>query len=321
MWLKQLRRRWLGNPSSPGRGGAGRHHPRGRPGVERLEERAVPTTFPTVASGDVTTLRADLLVAATDHTADVINLAANGTYDLTDALPTAAGPSGLVVTGTANVTINGNGSTIVRDGAAAPFRLWFIDSGTTVVMNSLTLTDGEVAGAGTAAQGAGLFDNGARLTLTGVTVKNDFAVGNHGDAATKGRGFDAQGGGLYANGGNLTLNNSSFLHDAAAGGDGTTTGAGAGAAGGNAQGGGAYVSGATLTVTNSIFGAAATNAPNFAAGGAGRFGGTPSRGGDGGSGQGGGLYALNSNVTISGSFLGNGVNSNLFSNVAAGGTG
>jgi hypothetical protein len=109
------------------------------------------------------------------------------------------------------LTISGNGTSRVFD---------LTGSGAIVTLANLTIANG------LATQGGGIENAADKLTLKGVTLSNDQAVG--------GAGADAQGGGIY-NGStaSLTVHDGVFTNDVAQGGDGVS-GSSAGTASGGA---------------------------------------------------------------------------------------
>src|SRR5664280_2473956 len=151
-----------------------------------------------------------------------------------------------------NITINAsalaNGIQIDGNGQS---RIIQVNGNTTVVLNSLTLINGAVAGAN-----GGTFENGGDGTGGGIynagtlTVNNSPLANNSG---TGGRGAHGagpgSGGGIY-NAGTLTVNNSTLANNSGNGG-GDAGGNGLGY-GGSGYGGGIYNVG-TLTVNNSTF--------------------------------------------------------------------
>ncbi len=88
---------------------------RGRPVLEMLEDRLVPTMF-NVGAGDVAGLIADVNTANSNGQSNVITLTAS-TYDLTAINNFWYGPDGLPAI-SSNLAINGNGATLQRATAA-----------------------------------------------------------------------------------------------------------------------------------------------------------------------------------------------------------
>jgi predicted outer membrane repeat protein len=186
---------------------------RSRPGVEQLEERAVPATFTVNSLADIlnpgagtVTLRSAVQSANTTAGNNTIVFTQPGTYRLT-ALGTAnetdnvAGE--LAYTGTGNLTIvNNSGGRVVIDGGGLN-RVFDLNPGAqnttpfTVTFQGLTITDGSASpgdadigsGGGIRAQGA------ASVVLNNVTLSNNTAT--------------ADGGGIALESiGTLTINNS-----------------------------------------------------------------------------------------------------------------
>ena len=180
---------------------------------------------------------------------------------------------------TTNLAISGNAST----------RVFNIQSGMTVTITGLTITNGRSAGA----NGANSFCNGS--TPAGPTA---------GGSAT---------GGAILNAGNLTLSNCILAGNKVIGGDGGSgeniicSGGGnaySGGNGGNAQGG-AVFNGGTLNLIGCTM---MNNSATGGWGGNGGYGGafyTAYSGGSGGSGSGGGIYSTGVVVTVSCTFTGN----------------
>ena len=179
---------------------------------------AFPYTVPASASGLLTFA---ITCANSNATDDVINLT-DSTYTLTAANNNdgSLGNNGLpaiVDASTAGtLTINGNGATITRDGAAANFRLFYLPSGADLTLDSLTLSNGHVR------VGGAIFNDGGTLTLTNSTLSGNLAV------------YD--GGAIFNNGGTLTLTNSTLTGNTANDTD---------------SGGGIFNNGGTTTLTNS----------------------------------------------------------------------
>ncbi|HTU92269.1 MAG TPA: hypothetical protein VMF69_19465, partial [Gemmataceae bacterium] len=153
MWLAQLRKRWFGTPRAARRSRLRATPPRRRLMLERLEDRIVPAgPVISVGNSDVAGLIAAINTANTDGQPTTINLAANGTYNLTkinnyDLVNGLKGANGLPqITG--NVTIQGNGATIERSSAAGTpaFRLLDVESCGNLTLNNLTIEGGEESG-------------------------------------------------------------------------------------------------------------------------------------------------------------------------------
>ncbi|MCE9534332.1 MAG: hypothetical protein K8T89_24900, partial [Planctomycetes bacterium] len=144
-----------------------------RPRLEILEERECPAIF---NPADATALIAAFTTANTNNQADVINLAPNTVYTLNAAIPD-------VVQDSANpantITLNGNGATIARSGAAPAFRIFNITDGR-LTINSTTITGGSVAGFGggiRVADAAGNNGTNDNLVLRNSTVTGNTTIG------------------------------------------------------------------------------------------------------------------------------------------------
>jgi CSLREA domain-containing protein len=204
-------------------------------------------------AGEQCTLRAAIQETNSAPTDDTINfsftLPATSIITLNSVLPDIAG----------NLAINGpsaNLLTVQRNtaGGTPDFRIFTINSGTTVAMTGMTIANGRVG-----ITGAGIRNNGA-LTLTGC-----YLFGNHAEQA---------GGAIFNSGTSLTLNDCKIggtspgqPNSATGGGGGINNGAGTlsisgGSIVGNSDGG-VFVAGGTA----SIDGVVITN--NSAAGGGG----------------------------------------------------
>jgi hypothetical protein len=185
---------------------------------------------------------------------DTITLAANTTFVLTAADNTTDGATGLpVIKARNNLTILGNGDTIERSSASgtAAFRLLDVASGGSLTLENLTLQNGLAFGAGAAAEGGAVHNQGT-LVLNGVTVQANAAQGSDGTDRGKGDGRpgqDATGGAIWSSG-SLTLASGTVVQNNwAVGGHGGPTPRGWPGSGGNAGGGGVYVAAGTASLT------------------------------------------------------------------------
>ncbi len=257
--------------------------------LEPLEGRALLASY--TAAG-VSDLIADITDANTNGGANTITLKAATTapYVLTTVDNTTDGATGLpVIAANDNLTIDGGGDTIERSivSGTPDFRLFDVAIGASLSLQSLALQGGSATGAGVSAEGGAIFSQGA-LTLTGVTVQNNQAVGIAGvpglPSSPAGPGGNAFGGGLYVAGGTAALYNATLSSNTALG------GAGGPAAsesthiqgtGGNAFGGSLEVAGGTVTLSGD------TLSSNVAQGG---HGGNGIRDGNEGAGDGGNGY-------------------------------
>jgi hypothetical protein len=314
MWFHSL---WASWKSARSRGWRPQPRParrRTRLILDHLEDRALPSAY---SAASVSDLIADINAANTAGGANTITLTAPTTspYVLTAVDNTAAGATGLpVIAANDNLTILGNGDTIDRSTVSGTpgFRLVDVAAGASLTLQNLTLQGGLATGVGVSAEGGAIYSQGA-LTLSGVTVQNNQALGNNAPNYTQPTpGGNAFGGGIYVAGGTATLTNATLFSNTAAGGQGALT-VGSDSStqpvpGGNAFGGGLYVAGGTATLTN------VTLSSNTAAGAQG--GDTYSiygRGGAGGNGFGGGLEIAGATVSLT--------SCTLSSNTAQGGKG
>jgi hypothetical protein len=127
-----------------------------------------------IPNGDVTALKAALVAANGNGQADVINLAAGGTYTLTTIDNSSNGANGLPViandAGGLDLTINGNGATIQRNAepGTPELRILQIGIGAEVNCNGLTVRSGKVVnGVFPENSGAAILVSQATLTLIG----------------------------------------------------------------------------------------------------------------------------------------------------------
>ncbi len=180
--------------------------------------------------------------------ADTLNLATGCTYTLTTHASTSFGFTGLpAIEG--DLTIAGDGSTIARSGAAAPFRLITVSAGASLRLEDLTLTGGLAqggeggsargeenddggGGGGGAGLGGAIYNRGS-LQLVGVTVSSNTARGGDGGDAASDSGGDGGGGG---GGGGLGGAGGSSANADAGGLDGGSGGGGFGGSGGATNG-------------------------------------------------------------------------------------
>jgi hypothetical protein len=306
-----------------------------RPRLEPLEDRTLPSNIGT--AGDLVTA---IQTAVDTGGATMITLAANTPFDFTLSNNLSDGANALpVIHGgflPVSITIVGNGDTIERSGTA-PFRLFDVGWGGSLILQNLTLSGGLAQGTGSAAEGGAIYSSGT-LNLSGVTLQGNQAQGANGTnpnatvaGPAGGTGASGYGGGLYVAGGTATLTNDTISGNTALGGTGGTGGAGvahfksrpgqplsgtfffagSGGSGGEGSGGGLYVEGGTVTLNNDTF---SSNNANGGAGGGGGSGYHSANGGKGGAATGGGLdVEEGSTITLN--------NDTLVSNNANGGKG
>jgi hypothetical protein len=247
--------------------------------LEQLEDRALPSAY---TAGSVADLIADIKAANAVGGSNTITLAAGTTFTLTAVDNTADGATALpVIAAKDNLTIAGNGDTIARSnaGGTPAFRLLDLAPGASLTLQNLTLQGGLAWGDGVWAEGGAIYSQGT-LTLNGVTVQNNQALGEDGGQDQPGSG--AAGGGIYIAGGTCTLANVALNSNSAQGGNGGhhSRNATTSTVGGWGRGGGLYVAAGSVSLFST------TVDHNTAKGG---------HAGDGplssdGLGQGGGLY-------------------------------
>ena len=231
-------------PARPPRRARRRFSPQCLP-REQLEERAVPAVIPltvtSLADSGPGTLRQAIMTADAGATTNsyliTIERSASGTIDLKSVLPDLS----------RNITITGLGastSTVQRDPAASPFRIFTVDKGEPVNISGLTIKGGN-AGNG---NGGGL-DNAGTVTVSNSVFTSNIAgagggLANEsgGTASVSGSTFTSNGAGLgggLANNGTASVSGSTFTRNSA------SFGSGGGLA--NVLGGTARVSGSTFT--------------------------------------------------------------------------
>ena len=203
--------------------------------------------FPhTVAAGDVNDLIFSITCANNDLSDDVINLT-DSTYTLT-AINNSEGGSnnGLpAIRDAASVdtlTINGNGATITRDGAAPNFRLFYLELGADLTLDNLTLMNGAsasggsiyIAGSTLTVSDSTLFSNSAN-TGGAIFINNGIVTLTNSTLSGNSTSDPDSGGGIFINLGYLTLTNSTVAENSAPD-----------------TSGGIVLIGGTLTLNNSI---------------------------------------------------------------------
>jgi hypothetical protein len=233
MSLGKRHRHWLAfairgerPPASRRRGGV-------PPGLERLEDRTVLSSY---TASSVSELIADINASNKAGGSNTITLAPGKTFTLTAVDNTTDGASGLpVIASGDSLTIVGNGDTVERStgGGTPAFRLLDVAGGASLSLSGLTLQGGLASGAIPA--GGAILSRGS-LSLSGVTVQSNIAQGGVGNVA--------EGGGISSSG-SLTAQNCTVTRNQAIGGDASSRGQN----GGSGAGGGLYVSG-TAGLTN-----------------------------------------------------------------------
>src|SRR5262245_2085131 len=176
---------------------------------------------------------------------NTITLAPGARFTLTAADNWTDGATGLPVVAVGNnLTIIGNGDIIERGGASGTpdFRLLDVAAGAALRLTHLTVqggraTDNPLFGA---AAGGAVFNRGA-LTLDGVTVQNNVAVGQPGS--------DAIGGGIWSDGALTLTANTVVRNNQALGGGAAFLDPRIGSFAGGGFGGGLFVGGGTAVLT------------------------------------------------------------------------
>jgi hypothetical protein len=179
----------------------GRQRARARLSVEALEARNLLSTYTVdhladdlVGSGLNGSLRYCITNAANG---DAIQFGVSGTIDLTGALPDLSH----------SISVQGPGpdQLTVRRDTGGNYRIFTVNSGTTVILSGLTIANGYVVGL----DGGGILNNGT------LTVNNATVSGNMADDV-----FAGVGGGGISNNGTLTLTNSTVSNNLESGGSG-----------------------------------------------------------------------------------------------------
>jgi LPXTG-site transpeptidase (sortase) family protein len=199
--------------------------------------RAAPITVDTLADNESDgcgTNNCTLREAITDAgNGATINFSVTGTITLTSGQLTIDKDLTITGPGAVQLTISGGGS----------YRVFYIDSGATVIMSGLTIADGwELSG-----DGGGIFNQGT-LTITDSTLSyNTTSLGEGGGIFNEGaltitnstlfrnEAVSANGGGI-SNRGDLTITNSTFSDNKA-----------------HSGGGGAFIWTGSVTIENSTF--------------------------------------------------------------------
>jgi hypothetical protein len=250
MWLSQLCQCWLARTAGARRTPTPRRHGL-RLSLEPLEDRTVPSSF---TAANVSDLIADINAANAAGGSNTITLVAGTTFNLTEVNNTTDGATGLpVIAAKDSLSIVGNGDTIQRSTASGSptFRLFDVASGASLSLANMTLQGGvEVTynvsspngTFGPLAAGGAIFNQGS-LSLNGVTLQNNSALGNNGPTYS-----EALGGGIYSMSGSLTLTACTIQGNQAVGGD----AAAPVGSGGAAKGGGVYVFGGSASIANVI---------------------------------------------------------------------
>ena len=186
----------------------------GRPGVEALEDRLVPTTFHVTSvldDGSAGTLRWAVGQANANPGPDSIDFQVSGTVLLSGQLPAFTDAA------TTTVTAPSGGITLDAHGASS---IIFVQRGASVGLTGLTLVHGS-----SGSQGGGVFNEGT-LSLTDCTISGNTAAGFGGGvyntpsstltlASCTVSGNSAYAAGGIWNNGTLTLTNSTLSGNSA----------------------------------------------------------------------------------------------------------
>ena len=152
-----------------------------------------------------------------------------------------------------SVTISGPGANVLTVKSAGLFRVLTVNSGKTVTISGLTVTNGHLSGVN---QGAGIFNSGT-LTVIDCTISNNTAQDNGGGIRNDGSltvsgstftGNTSGGGGAINSTGPYLLSNSTISGNHSTG-----------------NGGGITIDGGTTTISNSTV--SGNSAPSFNSGG------------------------------------------------------
>lgn len=231
----------------------------------------------------ITNCTEEALLSAMDH-GGIVRFACDGTINLTRTLTNAF-----------DTTLDGNGHAVTISGMGQ-YRVFYVTNNTHLTLLNVRITDGRsVSG------GAGVYNDGGRLTILGCSFSNNLVQNFPWNIPTASVGSNVFGGALF-NSGWASIANSSFVSNTAAGGiggEGTNRSWTACGHGGNAGGGGNGFGGAIYNLGELVMSGCALfqNSAIGGAGGAGGRGGSGcigggdgGFGGPGGHGWGGGLF-------------------------------
>lgn len=197
---------------------------------ESLEVRRVLATFTVSSLFDAPvsdfgqhagTLRQAVYDANHTPGADVIDFAPNlaGTIELAVAEDLSVGASALVISSPIAIQGNSSGIMIGRSASAVEMRLFYVPVPGSLVLNSVSLTDGKIHGMdgsevgadGEEARGGAIYNQGSVQILSSTLYGNQ-AIG--GNSETGGYGGSARGGAIYNDGGTIFVSNSTFSGNA-----------------------------------------------------------------------------------------------------------
>ena len=226
------------------------NHRRRRPGRDRwsrkpcllvLEDRTLPSTLTVLNNAD----HGDGLLRA------AITNAQSGDQIIFD--PSLRGQTIALTSGELTIDksldLEGLGADQLAVSGNHQSRVFDISGAVTVTIAGLTITDGLAFTSTTPAQGGGILNHGADLTLDDVILTDNEALGA--DATSLGgTGSSVAGGGIYSFGGALTLTGASITNNQALGGNGASR-VGRGGDGGYAAGAGLYAVDGALDISGS----------------------------------------------------------------------
>jgi hypothetical protein len=215
--------------------------------------------------GDVADLQTKI-GTANSTPGTILSLGANCTYTITNANKDSAAGEGLKPISGA-MTIEGNGATIVRDGAAADFRIFHVNSSGDLTLQHLTVSNG--VSSGSPAFGGGIYNQGGKLTVVSSTISGNKAT------KTGTGGITAKGGGILTTG-TTSITDSTITGNIAsivASGTGSSRASGGGIA---AKGGSLKVRNTTISENSATASAADTSTVSASGGGIAVHGAPPS---------------------------------------------
>jgi predicted outer membrane repeat protein len=129
-----------------------------------------------VPSGATVELVEAVNQANANNDASIICLETDGYYSISD---TGSAPILPVIS--TEITITGNGASIVRDLAAPPFRIFYVDTSGILHLNNVTISNGSL----TEGSGGGIYNLGS-LSITNSTISNNLALESGGGVYSQG---------------------------------------------------------------------------------------------------------------------------------------
>jgi hypothetical protein len=240
------------------------------------------------------------------------------------------GASAFHLSGTENLTIQGSGETLLGN---STFRLFQIDAGVTLNLDSITVENfealggagGSNGGGGAAGMGGAVFNQGTlnitNCTFTGNTAQGGAGAAGGSSSVAGGAGVGAPGNSFPPGTGGGPNGGAQVANGGFGGGGGSGAGGQSAGSGGFGGGGGSGAAVVGSNGGNGGFGGGGGGAPNANTAGTGGFGGGNGNlgsligNGGGGAGMGGVIFNLGPNAVV------NITNSTLVGNTAAGGAG